>query len=451
MSTEGLSSLDELVLRSRSEQARRHIDEAVRSYKAGAYRASIVMTWVAVVFDFVDKLRELELTGDKNAESKVQHFERIQEAGDVSAALEFENGLLEIAECEFEFISRIERVELERLRADRHQCAHPSMVRSGEKYEPSAELARVHLRNAMKYVLSLQPVQGKAALARLFLDVESEFFPTSKEEASKVLSGGPLARPRPALVRNFFLATLKTALSSELSERQLGQRHAALSAALDMHREICEEVIKRSLSGLVGSMSDDELGLAVRFVARVPGVVDIVPEDVSIRLRAYVAAMPSPDLSTSLASGLGLSLTATSARERTEYLTLAEIRDITTSSPTGTIPEEVLDRLVSLYEEAESYDVANTIADTLAACVDSLDNQLAQRVIQATGNSQVRESFTLRHVLNAVRQGGALSPEEFDRLMTDRGLSSTFPQLMFHPPEVAVQGASVEDEDDIPF
>src|SRR3712207_8471465 len=47
-----------LVLRCRSEQARQYIAEAVACYRAGAVRACIVATWVAVVYDFVHKLRE---------------------------------------------------------------------------------------------------------------------------------------------------------------------------------------------------------------------------------------------------------------------------------------------------------------------------------------------------------------------------------------------------------
>jgi len=57
-----LIDVDELTLRCRDEQARKYIDEAVRCYKAGAYRSCIVSTWNAVVFDYLHKLNELEMT-----------------------------------------------------------------------------------------------------------------------------------------------------------------------------------------------------------------------------------------------------------------------------------------------------------------------------------------------------------------------------------------------------
>ncbi len=59
-----LVDIDELVLRCKSKEARYYIAEAVACYKAGAFRACIVMTWIAVVYDFLHKLRQLELVPD---------------------------------------------------------------------------------------------------------------------------------------------------------------------------------------------------------------------------------------------------------------------------------------------------------------------------------------------------------------------------------------------------
>lgn len=55
-----LQDLDELVLKCRDERARAYIREAVLCFKAGAYRSAIVATWIAVAFDVIDKIPELE-------------------------------------------------------------------------------------------------------------------------------------------------------------------------------------------------------------------------------------------------------------------------------------------------------------------------------------------------------------------------------------------------------
>jgi hypothetical protein len=89
-----LVDLDELVLKCRSDQARAYIAEAVACYKAGAFRSCIVATWVAVVYDYIDKLRQLDLTGDKEAAKELAEFERKRVDHDVSFSLIFERTML---------------------------------------------------------------------------------------------------------------------------------------------------------------------------------------------------------------------------------------------------------------------------------------------------------------------------------------------------------------------
>jgi hypothetical protein len=106
------------------EQAKRYIAEAVACYRAGAFRSCIVATWIAVVFDFVEKLNQLELAGDANAKKRRGEFERYREHGDVNGSLLFERQVPAMAREEFELISDLERSDLERLIEDRNRCAH---------------------------------------------------------------------------------------------------------------------------------------------------------------------------------------------------------------------------------------------------------------------------------------------------------------------------------------
>jgi hypothetical protein len=72
-----IADLDELVLKCRSKQTRELVSEAVASYRASAFRSSIVATWIAVAYDFIDKLRQLDQTGDKQAKQLLASFEKI--------------------------------------------------------------------------------------------------------------------------------------------------------------------------------------------------------------------------------------------------------------------------------------------------------------------------------------------------------------------------------------
>src|ERR1700694_2491898 len=115
MMQEELSDLDALVLRCRGDAARTYIREAVACYKSGAFRSSIVATWIAVLYDFLDKLRELEMTGDLGAKVKLQDFEAARASNNWKASLQFETTLLESAQNQFELLSPLEVVDLNRL------------------------------------------------------------------------------------------------------------------------------------------------------------------------------------------------------------------------------------------------------------------------------------------------------------------------------------------------
>lgn len=211
-----LGDLDELVLRCRDERARRHIDEAVKAYKASAYRSAIIMTWIALSFDLVDKLRELSLQGDAGAVKKIEEYDRIHRDRNLAASLKFEKGLLECVRDEFELISGAEFIDLERIQDDRNRCAHPSINIDGEPFSPTPELARAHIRAAVEHVLQNEPAQGKHALERLMREINGEYFPRDQRKVSAALLHTPLHKGRKALVRAFLVIILKAVLRDDL-------------------------------------------------------------------------------------------------------------------------------------------------------------------------------------------------------------------------------------------
>ncbi len=79
--------LDELIIRCRDKQAKKFIQEAVACYRAGAFRSCIVATWNAVVFDFLHKLRELELLENGEASNLLTQFEKISSESKVRGAM----------------------------------------------------------------------------------------------------------------------------------------------------------------------------------------------------------------------------------------------------------------------------------------------------------------------------------------------------------------------------
>lgn len=139
---DALADIEALTLECRSETSREYISEAVLCYQAGAYRASIVGTWIAVAFDLIDKIRELAISGDEGAKEIEDRFKsyiaQIDEGNNqgFKSALEFERDILATARDKLQILDQQQYIDLKRLADDRNRCAHPSFQRLGEPYRP---------------------------------------------------------------------------------------------------------------------------------------------------------------------------------------------------------------------------------------------------------------------------------------------------------------------------
>jgi hypothetical protein len=272
---ETLIDIEVLTLRCRSEQSKTYISDAVLCYRSGAYRATIVSVWIAVIFDLVDKIRELSVAGESRAvviwnkyEKYIQQIEDGNDQG-IKGALEFERELIGICRKELQFFDQQQMVDLERLREDRHRCAHPSFQRIGEPYRPSAEQARLHLTNAVSHVLSQPPVQGKAQLARLQSLVGSAYFPLDVGQAVTQLRASALGRANEALVNAFIDMAVFGYFKQDSPMYWKEQAGAALEAVLEMYRPQAETRLIKQFNRVLHDASDAELGRAILLVASV--------------------------------------------------------------------------------------------------------------------------------------------------------------------------------------
>ncbi|WDN55885.1 hypothetical protein [Streptomyces clavuligerus] len=155
--------LEERVNRVFNPDLRPLVREAYRCYVSGSARGAIVLTWTAVCADLIAKAQILHEEGETEAKNLVDNVERAQgskEAEAIPIMLTLEKTLLDTAE-KLELIDFTQRKQLERIRDDRHLCAHPSIRPLGELYEPTTEYARAHLVAALEAVLIHPPSQGR--------------------------------------------------------------------------------------------------------------------------------------------------------------------------------------------------------------------------------------------------------------------------------------------------
>jgi hypothetical protein len=419
---EALVDLDVLVQLCRDARSRVYVAEAVGSYRAGAYRAAIVTIWVAVVFDFIHKLQELELTGDAKAKVILEEFRKSQALSDVKASWEFERKVPERAWKEFELLSPHEFEDLSRLLEHRNRCAHPSMSSGDDSYAPSAELARLHIRNAVINLLQHPPVQGQAALARLQAEVLSEYFPKKIDAAVEHFKQGPLARPRSSLVRNFTLATVKHILGPDLSIRSAPRFIAALGAVKEMQLATFEVTMTDKLSALVRTaLLDGRARSALRILRGLRFLWSFLESDVQGMITRYVEAIPTAALPIELPMALDCQSLAVAAQRRLSDATEEELAAVAARRAR----KEMLPRVIEIYAGSGSFDRANERAESLVIpLVPVMDRDAVERIVAAAGeNDQIANSFRWKKVVDAMRQLEVMPEAEFDELLKKHGLA----------------------------
>lgn len=399
-----LADLDELALRCRDERARAYISEALACYKAGAYRATIISTWIAVMFDIIDKLRELSLAGDKAALELIEKFDAITAAHDIPRAQQFERELLAIARDKFELISPQEHVDLERLQQDRHRCAHPSQSTVGEVFTPTAELARFHIRSAVEHLLQHEPAQGKAALESILTTIRSKLFPHDEKKALTILGAGPLRRARASLARNLTLVLLKAVLREDDSWPVGAQRKAALLCIQQLHPAQWIQVLQQNLTPLIRSLTkEEELFRAALLLYLHPSVADAVEEDQLLHLSEFVRRLPRdklPWLEDFLRPGPFLTV-ARKRVARMDVKEIAEFNDMTFAAP----PSDVGDHMIKRYSEATSFDMANDWSKVIQPQVAYFSTDQIKTMLTAVlQNGELQGSFQLPHLIAAVKR-----------------------------------------------
>ncbi len=385
-----ISDLDDLVLSCRSEVARSQMREAVACYRAGAFRSAIIATWVAVLFDFISKLRELEMSGDKKAAQKLAEFDTARKSSDVKASLDFERDLVESAKDEFELLSPVEAVDMQRLLDDRNRCAHSTMASSDAPYAPSGELVRAHIKAAVSLLLEQPPVQGKAALEQIFKDIKSEYFPTDEDNAYAFLRSGPMARARGPLIRSVTIGVTKDLLTEFRAQPERGRQFAALRAIGRMYPQESKSALAEILPIKIASVDDEHFHLVIRFVANIDLAWGIVGEAAQLRAKTSVQTAAQEELKKFHSQALRVPALRSEAILRLDELPPERVVSLARMRP----DPAVLPRVLQFLSTAGSFRFAESILEALVLHANLLSGaELLQIARDCKENSQVSFAF----------------------------------------------------------
>jgi len=293
-----LSNLDEMLQQVRNNHSKNYLNEAIASYRTGAYRASLITTWIAVCVDIIEKIRELSLAEDPVAKQIEQRLDNIV-PNDPASMLAFERDLLDLACDELQLISTIEKSHLERLKNDRNVCAHPTFSEDGNQFSPQAELSLSYIVQAANYLLVHPPVKGKVVIQRLFELINEPSFPVDEEKAFTLLSSeNNLGRVRESSVRNLSVILLKRVFRDEtrLPIKLLYQITASLGAISRLYPKIYQNVIESKLGPMLSEATDGQLKRVFPFLISRNDVWNKIDGADKVRIDGLIDSMSVDDL-----------------------------------------------------------------------------------------------------------------------------------------------------------
>ena len=423
----GLGDLEELVLSCRTDEARSYISEAVACYKAGASRACIVSTWIAVVFDLIEKIRELSLAGDAEAQriiADLTTWQPLIERGDqvaIRRSLEFERDIVVIANDRFGFFDGLQVLDLTRLRDDRNRCAHPTYQGTGQPYSPTPELARAHLVHAVRHVLSQPPVQGKAATEHIIRLVESAYFPNDLEQAKVQLSAGWLARPKESLVKSVVDKLAFGMLEGEPALKGRPQTAIALRATCEMFPGICEPRIARDLNLICRRIADRDLPLLVMLQRFFPATWGFLEQDNRQKMAQLIRQSSNKLAVYLIPICLDIGDLREVCRNRLNDLEAKDLGEVLqkTSDPVA------VDRALDLYCSARSYDEANSrYEDVIRPVLDRLDEAQLRRILNAAReeHADLNGAHSFTEFVQKIYQTQRLPRDEIIAALTAQGM-----------------------------
>ncbi|SDA73918.1 MULTISPECIES: hypothetical protein [unclassified Janthinobacterium] len=422
---ESLLDIEVLALRCRSEQSRTYISEAILCYRAGAYRATIVSVWIAVIFDLVDKIRELSLAGEAKAIPIWTRYEKyIQQINDgntqgIQAALEFERELIHICKNDLQFFDQQQMVDLQRLREDRHRCAHPSFQQIGEPYRPSAEQARLHLTNAVSHVLAQPPVQGKAQLARLLALISSNYFPQDHAQAVTQLRASALERASDALVTGFVDMAIFQYFDDKSPLYWKPQARYALNAVIEIHRPQAEARVGKQLNRVLKDATDSELASAAALVTGIHSYWGMLLQPGRDKLKQFIQNSPNAVVLPGLPT---LLMTPELAPLVVEKVETFNIDDLSAAINSFGLKGTAKERTLQLISKVRSYDSANDALNRLLLPIfnEFTKNDFIRLIrLPTTHGADLIGANAYTVVLKRIQQTSLFDTEEFNILLEE--------------------------------
>jgi len=153
-------------------RTKKYFGEVLLSYNNMCFRSAVVMLWSVVVCDLLFKLSELaDHYGDATAKSILKNVESVRAKNPNSPDWEWQ--LVKQIKDRTQLLEAGDFANLESLLKHRHLSAHPVLSATEVLFEPSKDIARAHIRNALEGVLTKPSIMTKKIFDAFIEDLEA--------------------------------------------------------------------------------------------------------------------------------------------------------------------------------------------------------------------------------------------------------------------------------------
>lgn len=179
--------LDEEIKNVKSTKVQKYLKEIVSSYYSNNYRATIVLLYSIVIFDFIEKLQTLsEVYENESATKFLKEFEEKQKKPNAKYS-DLENEIIKEIEKQ-KILNAIEISQLEQLRNTRHYCAHPVFKNNFELINPNKEQTIAHIRNMFEAVFLKDAILNNKIFEEFLSKLEDFYLRSEIEGLEKYLN-----------------------------------------------------------------------------------------------------------------------------------------------------------------------------------------------------------------------------------------------------------------------
>lgn len=165
-------SLEEQKRKIHDQRSKKYFDEVYKSYANSCYRSATVMLWSVVICDLIFKLQELrDFYNDQSAGKILTEIEAIQAQDPYSP--KWEKELLKLIFERTKLLDTASHHKLSIIQDHRHLSAHPVISDEDTLFEPTDEMVRSDIRNAIESLLAKPPFLTQKVLSTILSDLEN--------------------------------------------------------------------------------------------------------------------------------------------------------------------------------------------------------------------------------------------------------------------------------------